>query len=172
MQKKAELDSQKKIYALISKHPGLNLSSVAEKLKMSVQLAQYHLQKLEKYDLINSIKEEGYIRYYVKGEVSLKEKKFFSLLRQKKPLEIILFLLRHPYSRHRDIMANLDISRSLLTYHLKKLIKKGIIQEQRYGGERGYIVLNDREVIRFLIKYEPYNTIEGIDKTWTDFTFY
>ena len=96
MRKKFELDSQKKIYVLILKQPGLNLSSVAKQLEISVQLAQYHLQKLEKYGLITSINEEGYIRYYVKGVISSKEKKFFSLLRQKTPLEIVLFLLKHP----------------------------------------------------------------------------
>jgi predicted transcriptional regulator len=166
-----ELETQKQIYILIQKEPGLNLTKVAELLKISVELARYHLQYLEKNELISSEKEEGFHRYYLKGEIGIKDKKFLSLFRQEMLLKIVLFLLKNPNSRHKDILEQLDMkTRSLLSYYLQKLMKKGIVEAQGEGIERRYAVIHEEEIIRFLIKYEPYKVVEGITETWMNFT--
>jgi len=170
MKESAELGIQKRIYVLVSKHPGLNLSKIAEILGVSIELARYHLQYLEKNQLLISGKEEGYQRYYLKDKIGVKDKKFLSLFRQETLLKIVLFLLKNPNSRHKEILANFEMSRSLLTYYLNKLVKKGIIIAIGDGKERRYKVINEDEVARFLIKYEPYNILEGLTDTWSDFT--
>ena len=169
MKKAAELEIQKQIYILISKQPGLNLSKIAELLEISIELARYHLQYLEKNELLTASKEGGYQRYYVQGKIGVKDKKFLSLFRQEILLKIVLYLLKNPNSRHKEILKNFDMSRSLLSYHLKKLAKKDIIDTHGDGKER-YFVINEDEIVRFLIKYEPYKIFEGLSDTWTDFT--
>ena len=166
-----ELETQKKIYSLISRQPGLNLSKIAEIIQISVQLAQYHLRYLEKHGLISSEREEGYLRYYLAGEIGAKDKKFLALFRQEMSLKIILYIINNPYSRHKDIMSYFNLSRSLLTYYLKKLIKKGYIGFVEKADKKGYVVVNESEIIRFIIKYEPYKILKGIDETWVDFSF-
>ncbi len=171
MNETAELEKQKQIYILVSNQPGLNLSKIAELLEISIELARYHLQYLEKNELIIAEKEEGYQRYYIKGKIGVNDKKFLSLFRQELLLKIVIYLLKNPNSRHKDILKHFDMStRSLLSYHLNKLIKKGIIHVRGVGKERGYTVINEEEIVRFLIKYEPYKILEGITDTWTDFT--
>lgn len=165
-----ELETQKQIYLLVSKHPGLNLSTIAEMLQISLPLALYHLRYLEKHSLVSSTKEETSQRYYVHGEVGVQDKLFLSLFRQAVLLKIVLILLRTPYKRHKDLLEYFQMSPPLLSYHLKKLVKKGIIAVQGSGQERGYFVVNDREIITFLIKYEPYKILDGISETWTNFS--
>ena len=165
-----EFEIQKQIYLLVVKQPGLNLSTIAEHLKISIPLALYHLRYLEKNDMLSSTKEEGFQRYYIKGKIGVKDQKFLSLFRQEMLLRIVLFLLKNPQSRHKDIVENFEISRSLLSYYLKKLAKKGIILIQEGDKERHYVILNEEEIVRFLIKYEPYKMLEGMSDTWADFT--
>jgi predicted transcriptional regulator len=165
-----ELETQKQIYLLVSKHPGLNLSTIAEMLRISLPLALYHLRYLEKHNLVSFTKEDGFQRYYLKGEVGVQDKLFLSLFRQEVLLKIVLVLLKTPYTRHKDLLEYFEMSPPLLSYHLKKLVKKGIIAVQGSGQERGYFVVNEGEVITFLIKYEPYKILGGISETWTNFT--
>ena len=170
MTETVELETQKLIYILVSNHPGLNLSAIAEKLTIRIELARYHLNYLEKHQLLTTDKEEGFRRYYLKGEIGIRDKKFLSLFRQEILLKIVLFLLNNPNSRHKDILEKFEMSRSLLSYHLKKLVKKGIITTNENDRGYGYQVVNPEEIVRFLIKYEPYKIIEGISDTWADFT--
>jgi predicted transcriptional regulator len=166
-----EIETKKRIYSLIADHPGLHLRKIAELLKLNVPLALYHLRYLEKHDLITLIKEGGYTRCYLKGTISTKERKLFSILRQEIPLGIVLYLLNNPQSKHREILDHFKIAKSTLTYHLKKLIKHGIISIQT-ENEAGYAVINEQEIIRFLIKYKPSRIATGLKDTWADFTIY
>ena len=171
MNESEELETQKKIYLLISKHPGLTLSGLAEMLSISLPLALYHLRYLEKQGLIASSKEEeASQRYYLVGDIGTKDKKYLSLFRKEMLLKIVLILLKKPNLRHKELLEYLEISPPLLTYYLKKLQKQGIIAAQEDGQQQGYFVLNEKEIIAFLLKYEPYKIMEGISNTWTDFT--
>ena len=53
MNKALDLETRKKIYHLIAKNPGLNLSKIAEMLQMNVPLVDYHTRYLKDDGLIN-----------------------------------------------------------------------------------------------------------------------
>ena len=55
------------------------------------------------------------------------------------------------------------------SYHLRKLVKNGIIEESMFGDEKGYIVINEKEIIEFLIRFKPSNVAKMIKDTWEDF---
>jgi predicted transcriptional regulator len=167
----SELEIQKQIYSLVVKEPGLTLSKVAETLGISVELARYHLQYLEKNEIVSSTKEEKFRRYFLVNKVGVREKEYFSVFRQEMLLKIVLFILHNPYARHGEIVIYFNIrTRSLLSYYLNKLQKKEIIQIQFEGKERRYVIVNEMEIIQFLMKYEPYSAVDGIQESWTQFT--
>lgn len=170
MDNPAELETQKQVYTLIIKEPGLHVNKIADLLKISVPLLLYHLHFLEKNELITVIREEGFTRCYAKGKIGSEDKKMLSLLRQEMLLKIILYLLKNPYSKHKDILENFHVAKSTLSYHLKKLVKYQIICVQTVGNEEGYAVINEQEMIRCLIRYKPSRVIVGLKDTWTDFT--
>jgi len=165
-----DLDSRKKIYELIANNPGVNLSTIAELLEMSIPLVDYHTKHMEDSGLISTIKEEGkgFKRYYLKGEMGTRDKKFLGVLRQETPLKIVLFLLEHPYSKHREILDHFELAGSTLSYHLKKLIRCDIVQYFEGSEQKGYLVKNEQEVIHFLIQYKPSKTLKRFKETWAD----
>jgi len=172
MNKSSELETQKKIFLLISNHPGLHLNKIAQLLSINRPLTIYHLRYLEKHGLIIQVKEKGFTRCYVSGKVGIEDKKKLSILRQEIPLKIVLFLLENPYSKHKEILEKFDIAKSTLSYHLKKLIKHGIINTSEEGDDKGYAIISEKEIIRFLIKYKPSRIALGLKDTWADFTIY
>lgn len=172
MNESVELETQKQIYSIIEKQPGLNISKIAELLNINVPLTLYHLRYLEKHDLISLVKENGYTRCYLKGKVGVEDKKILSILRQEIPLRIVLFLLKHPYSKHKEILEKFDIAKSTLSYHLKKLMKRGIVDVQTIGKEQRYAVIDEKKIINFLIKYKPSRVALGLKDTWADFTIH
>ena len=163
-----ELNTRRKIYELVVRNPGLHLSKIAELLGMRTSLAEYHLHYLEKNQIIVPVKESGYTRYYIKGEIGREDKKMLSLLRQDIPLIIVLFLLKSDISQHKEILKNLDIAPSTLSYHLKKLVNHNIISVQTYGDDKGYCVVNKKDIIRILLQYKPYSSIDSFNDIWLD----
>jgi len=165
-----ELETRRKIYDLVTKNPGLHLSKIAELLDMRISLVEYHLIYLVKSQLFNANKESGYLRFYVKGEIGIEDKKILSILRQDVPLQILFYLLKNDNSQHKAILENVNIAPSTLSYHLKKMVKFGVLSVKSYGEEKGYFV-NDRElIVRLLVKYKPYNLLEGFKDIWIDLT--
>jgi len=164
-----ELETRKKIYDLILNNPGFHARKIAEILNLSSQLVDYHLLYMNNHDLITIEKEGGYKRCYIKGEIGIEDKQFLSILRQDIPMKIVLFLLKNPYSRHRDIYITLDISSPRFSYHLKKLLKNGIIVWSKLNEKSGYNVKNKKEIVRFIIRYRPTSVSGMVKDTWADF---
>ncbi len=170
MEEILELETRRKIHDLISKNPGLHLSKIAEILKMGTSLVDYHLIYLEKNEIVNFVKESGYVRYYIKGKIGFEDKKILSILRQEIPLKIILYLLKTKILQHKEILQNLNIAPSTLSYHLKKLLKLNIIRVETYGGDKGYCVIDKKLIVSVLIQYKPYNLFESFNDIWIDFS--
>jgi predicted transcriptional regulator len=163
-----ELESRRKIYDIISKNPGIHLSKIAELLQMRISHVEYHVNYLEKHDIITVEKVTGYKRFFVKGTVGIQDKRYLSVLRQKTLLHIVLFLLKNDVVQHKDILENVAVSASTLSYHLTKLVKHDIVEVQRYGENKGYQLKNREEIITWLIQYKPFDLYEGFVNVWND----
>ena len=168
MQDVLELETRRKIYDLINQNPGIHLSKISQMLKMRTSLVEYHLLFLEKHEIISIDKETGYKRYYLKGKIGIKDKRYLFILRQKTVLGIILLLLKNDVSPHKVILENVNVSPSTLSYHLNKLIKKDIIELNRYGENKGYKIKNRDEIVSILIQYKPYKILDGFEDIWVD----
>ncbi|PNX53300.1 MAG: hypothetical protein BV458_05110 [Thermoplasmata archaeon M9B2D] len=163
-----DLETRRKIYDTISKNPGLHLSKIADLLQMRISHVEYHVYFLEKHEIITSEKSTGYKRFYVKGTISTQDKRYLSVLRQKTILRIVLFLLKNDTVQHKDILENVPVSPSTLSYHLNKLVKNNIIEVQRFGENKGYQIKNKQEIIAWLIQYQPFNLYEEFTNVWKD----
>jgi len=165
-----ELETRRNIYNLILKNPGVHFSKIAEILQIRTSLVDYHVLFLEKHDLIKSDKETGYKRLYAKGKIGARDKKYLFILRQKTLLKIVLYILKMGSSQHKQILENIDVSPSTLSYHLKKLIKNGILEEDIKSKKRGYIIKEREVIISIIIQYKPYNLLDGFENVWADLT--
>ena len=171
MTKFPKLENRRRIYDLLLKNPGLHLSKIAELLNIRISLAEYHLLFLEKHNIIITISETGYRRYYIKGvTIGPKEKRILAVLRQEIPLKIVLFLLKNQNATHKEILERFEIAKSTLSYHLKKLVNRGIINIQMLNNEKTYKVMNENEIMMLLIRFKPYRLLDGFKDIWADLT--
>ena len=88
-----ELEIRRKIHKIITKNPGIHASKIAEIVSLSGQTTDYHLLYMERNEIINSTKQEGYRRYYAKGKLGFKDRRQIAILRHETPLKIVLILI-------------------------------------------------------------------------------
>jgi predicted transcriptional regulator len=160
--------------SIIENNPGLHLSKIADMMEMSIQLAEYHLNYLEKKNLISSIASEGgkYKRFFTKSSnVGAKEKELVSLLREPSLLKIVLLLWKKPYIRHKDLLRHLDIAPSTLTHHLNHLIDLDIVSVQSHGKKKGYHLLGGHEIIKIIKKNELNKILDDFKDLWDEISF-
>lgn len=169
MKDEEDLKVKRKIFNLIKKNPGLHASKIAEILNISWELANYHILYLQRNNLINIVRKDGYNRCFASGEIGEKDRNVLSLLRQKNPLKIVLFLLMNPYSKFSEILSAVKVAPSTLSYHLKKLQNKEIIGFELKENEKRFFVKERKYVIQILINYKPYSLIEDYEDMWKDF---
>ena len=165
----SDLDTRKKIFLFIEQNPGVNLSTIAERLQLSIQLVDYHIIFLDRQELITIEKEGGYKRCYIKASTSKVDKRILALLRQPIPLQIILFLLQHPFARYSDIFKHLRLSSPRFAYHLRKLVNLGIITVAEKENNPGYKICNEQEIVELLLRYKPTTIFDNIEDTWEGF---
>ncbi len=164
------LETRRKIYNLILNYPGLHEREIARKLDIPLGTLDYHLHYFEKREIVVSKKDGRYTRYFASLKVGTRDKKIIAILRQKTPRNIIIFLLVHPDSIHKDICKEVKKSPSTISFHLKKMIKSDIIEATSLGRETSYSVKNGEEVAKLLITYRNTfldSAVNSFIETWS-----
>ncbi|HWR62807.1 MAG TPA: hypothetical protein VN365_00200, partial [Candidatus Thermoplasmatota archaeon] len=80
-------------------------------LSLSLGDLQYHLQQLEKAELISSHDDGRRKRYYVKTEVNIFDREILSFVKMRTPRRIIIFLLLHPESSFKELLAEFHFTK-------------------------------------------------------------
>ena len=167
-----ELETRRKIYRCITKFPGLHERELSKKLEMPLSTLVYHLHYLEKRDLIMAKEDGRYTRYYPTKKIGARAKEIMSLLRQKMPRRIIMFLLLHPNAYHREICEEVDLAPSTTSFHLKKLVETNIAKKVTIGKETMYVINEPETVSDLLITYKESFLDSAVDRfadTWLKF---
>lgn len=166
-----ELDSRRSIYELIDSSPGIHFREISRRLDIPMGVVEYHLYYLLKNDMIIARKEGRYKRYYTEGKVGSRDKKVLAFLRKKVPREVLIYLMLNPDSRHKDIKNELKVSGSTLSFHMKRMIKKGVIEEDEEGGTKKFRVKDPEAVSRMLIRYKKSfmdDLVDSFTETWME----
>jgi predicted transcriptional regulator len=170
-----ELETRREIYDLVRRMPGLHMREIQRQMDMSIALTEYHLHQLERAGLVTSITEEGYRRYYparaerggtVAG-LSGDDRRMVAVLRQPIPLMATLFLMGRESATHTEIGESLDVSPSKLSFHMKKLVRTGLVRRLPRSEGRGYAVIDRDRVLRLLIAYRPTpDLLDEVQELW------
>ena len=88
-----KLETRRKIYNSILKHPGLHFREIKRRTNIPLGSLQYHINSLNKYELIITKTDYKYKRYYAKQTIGNKDKEIINILRHDIPLRIVLLLL-------------------------------------------------------------------------------
>ncbi len=153
MQDPLELENRKRIFECVRNSPGLHFREIQRRTNLPIGVLEYHLNYLTTRGLLSLDKQESFSRYYPGGQLSLDKQRIISSLRQEIPRGIILFLLRNPGATHGEVLKNFMISGGTLSYHIKKLISKGVISVEKVGRESRLTVIDPDKVADLLIVY-------------------
>lgn len=170
-----EADVRTQIREHVEAYPGLHLSEIARHLEIPTNHAKYHLRRLEKQDLVSSLKDDGYWRFFprtngsvgVREVVDRRDKELLALLRRPKPLHIALHLLHAEEDTHSQIAEAVEIAGATAHYHLKKLVKAGVLKQRKEGRCVYYSLTEPRKVQRLIAAYEPPDPlVDGFLEAW------
>jgi len=149
-----ELENRRKIYQLVSKYPGMYLREIEKEIGLSIGVLEYHLSYLEKKEIL-SVEREGHRkRYFIREDVSFGDKATIALLRQEIPRRIVIHLMLNPDSSFQDVLAQFNISKSTLSFHMKKLTSQELVLTEKVGRETYYKVGDPEDTARIILTYK------------------
>lgn len=163
---------RERILATIRQFPGIHLRGLVKHLDTSTALARYHVELLIEARTVRAYEVGGFRRFFPSesfGELDDEGRRLLHLLRQERPLEIVLALLEFGPMQHRDLLEVVGGAKGTLTYQLDKLIGSGVVQKVAKGADRGFY-LNEPDTVRDLLRrYEPLpEVLEQVHDLWED----
>lgn len=164
------LSRRKMIFNQISRYPGTYIREMEKALSLTIGDLQYHLQQLEKAKLVTSLDDGRRRRYFVKNEVNYFDREILSFIQMRTPRRIMIFLLLHPDSRFKEVLAEFHFTKGALSFHLKKLVKANIIIQMKKEKEMTYRIKDEDRISQILITYQPRildDALNGFIDLWT-----
>lgn len=166
-----ELENRRKIYQLVSKYPGMYLREIEKHLGLAIGVLDYNLSYLEKKEILMVEREGNRKRYFVKEDVSFGDKATISLLRQEIPRRIVIHLMLNPNASFQDVLAQFKISKSTLSFHMKKLTEANIVGGEKEGRSTFYHVIEPENTARVILTYKASfldSVVDRFAEVWGD----
>lgn len=165
-----ELESRKRIYEQIKNSPGIHFRELERRLQLVVGSLQYHLQYLEKKNLIKISNDEDYVRFFIKDRnLNENERKIISFLRRSACRHILLQLLKNPDMNNKELSQAIGLCPSTISWNLNKLIEAGIIEKKKIGRISKFRIIDPQTVAELLICYKESfldSLVDGFIEMW------
>ncbi len=122
------------ILDILSSEEIVHLRKLQRTLRCSMSTFLWHMDVLEAYGLVKSVKFGQYVAYYLKTKTPSTEIQhtYFALLNQKSRM-ILQALNQTSGNTIRELQIKTSFGKSNLRYHLKKLIKLGVLEKNKQG---------------------------------------
>ena len=152
-EKVLENEHRRTIYDFVKENPGLHMRELQRRLKIPLSTLEYHLDYLEKKEVLSLEDDRRYCRYFA-DKHSPEEKNILSALRQKRLREIILIALSEEIVCFKQLSREINISDSTLSHYLSFLVERDILDKERIATETCYRVKSEKTVVRSLLCYK------------------
>jgi predicted transcriptional regulator len=137
---------------------------------MSTGLLSHHLAVLENRGLVRAEADGHRKRYFPANAFAPEERRILAMLRQRVPRRVLSALVEHGLRTFAELQAATEVSKSTLSYHLKKLRRAGLVLEGR--AERGKMYgLRDPDVVARLLRVSEERSGDEVDAFaagWTE----
>ena len=166
-----ELENRRRIYQLVSKFPGMYLREIEKELGLAIGVLDYNLSYLEKKGILTVEREGNRKRYFVGEDISFGDKTTIGILRQEIPRRIVLHLMLNPNASFQDVLAQFNISKSTLSFHMKKLTEADIVGSQKEGRSSFYYVIDQDNTARVILTYKASfldSLVDRFAEVWGD----
>ena len=127
------LKARREIYNFILKNPGLHIREISRQLNIPKTTLTYHLKFLKKEEIIKEKFEGGFKRIFIKEDLGSQDKEILNLLRQDIPSKIFIYFIFSLAPSQIEISKALELHPATVSYHLKKLEEKGVIENEKWN---------------------------------------
>lgn len=158
------LESRRRIYDYIRQVPGIHLRALQRELAMPLGTLEYHLYQMEREGLLVTREDGRFKGYFPADELDRRDRDYLYYLRQEMPRRIALEVAHEPGVSFQNLAQRLPISPSTLSFHLKKLLKAGMVAEAQMGREKTYACLEAVRVQRLVVKYRQTFVDDVVDR--------
>lgn len=138
-----DLESRRTIYEMVRSRPGTFLREMERELGMQVGMLSYHLRVLTEAGMIRTEQEGNHLRYFPADGFILNDRKALSHLRNRTSRAILIHVLDRGTVRFSELLEPVGVSKSTLSYHLKRLAAAGLLVIKK--GEGMMISASDPE---------------------------
>ena len=159
-----ENENRRKIYSIVEKNPGIHLRELQRLLDIPLTTLEYHLSYMVRKKIVFGETEGHYKRYYTKP-LDKEDKKILSALRQKRIREIVITVIANEKAKYQYLSDYLKLPHSTLSFYLKYLVEKEILERNKVGYETIYTVKDEDRVAKVLIAYKASFIDKLVDKT-------
>jgi DNA-binding transcriptional ArsR family regulator len=159
-----ELEARRRIYEYILATPGTHLRGVHRAVRLPFGQVLYHLNYLEKLELVVVKKDGKFSRYFVKNLIGRREKDVISVLRHEVPRTISVLLLFYKELSHKQILEHVEVSPSTLSFHLAKMVDAEVVTREQRGRESIYRLADELLTTKTLIRHRASFRCEIVDR--------
>ena len=149
-----KLDKRKKLMTIISHKPGIHFRELHRESEMAMGELEYHLNVLEKMEVISKQSTSYYTRYYPIDELGSFDKIIMGILRKKILRDILLYLISEDTIGHRDITEHFHLAKSTTSFYINKLIEEKIVTKNKCGRQVFYEVEDPQRILRLILLYK------------------
>ncbi len=166
-----DLPLRQRIVETITASPGTHLRGLAELMDVAVSTLEYHCYQLVRTGHLNTREDGGFKAFYPAEGLDRRDKDLLYLLRQEAPRRIAAHLVLNPEATPKDLKAVLGLSGATLSFHLKKLLAAGIVDEEPAGRTKLLSVADPERVANVLVTYRKSFVDDAVDRfasAWLD----
>ena len=155
---------ESRILSHITKHPGIHFNDLHRALNLAPGTLQYHMYRLVRDKKVIVIRGEYKTLYFPPKLIDPADQKIIILLRQRIPRTLLLILLEQSEKSGHELTKLLNITKSTLSYYIKRLTKLGVLKIKIEGREKRYSVNQPDRIANLLIKHKKSFGDELVDR--------
>ncbi len=122
-------ETRQKLVDHLRENPGAHYSAMLKDLDLAHGVLTHHLNMLETTEIIFSKQDQQYRRFYLDGM----SRDGPLVMGQKK--EVLNAVRKNPGSTQANIGRALDMSRMMVSYHVRSLQELGLVERRKHGRE-------------------------------------
>jgi len=145
--------TRRRIFDVVSKHPGASGRDVQRLAGLAWGETAYHLEQLTDAGLLR--RERGGRRdYYFAAAMTWEDRRLFQALRSPTQRRLLLLLSESPDLTLAELRERLQLSLSTTSFHVRQLLASSAIEGNRAGNLRRYRAVRPQRVAELLRGYQ------------------
>lgn len=135
-----DLENRRKVFDIIRSRPGTYMREIERESGLQVGVLTYHLRVLTEAGMVRTVEEGNHLRYFLADGFILTDRRTIAHLRNRSTRALLMNVLDKGTIDFKELRSALGISKSTLSYHLKRLSSAGIVLVTKDDGTKISIV--------------------------------